>query len=75
MEDGALYLWIQSVTTDQLPPPPLRLDYCTTVQDPVRWLEVTQREARLPKGGARGKTGALQHQIRTVYELIEGELW
>lgn len=73
MEDGALYLWIQSVTYDQLPPAPFRLNYCTTVCDCERWLAKIQREARLPRGGARGKLGVLQREIRSIYDLIEGE--
>lgn len=75
MEDGALFLWIQSVTVDQLPPGPFRLNYCTTVEDPGRWLAVVQGEARLPMGGARGKTGVLQREIQTLHELIESPLW
>lgn len=73
MEDGALYIWIQSVATSDLPPAPFRLNYCTTVEDPARWLAKIQGEARLPRGGARGKSGVLQREIRSIYDLIEGE--
>lgn len=73
MEDGALYLWIQSVTHDDLPPAPFRLNYCTTVFDRERWLAKIQEEARLPRGGARGKSGVLQREIRSIYDLVEGD--
>ena len=74
MDDAALFSWIQGVTVDQLPPAPLRLNHCTTVMNIERWLEKLKQDAALPKGGPRGYYGAIQADIRNLYELIEGSM-
>ena len=69
-----LYKWIQLVTVEELPETPIRLDHCTSITGRKKWLEITQREARdaLVKRGPRYKTGALKHELETVYNLMEG---
>ena len=63
--------WIQTVTPEQLPQPPIRLNSYTTVIDPVRWLAVLQGEAE--SGSWRTRTGVLHREIEILRNMIEGD--
>lgn len=65
--------WIQSVTVDQLPPAPLRVNHYTTVVDPGRWLAKLQWESKMDTGYWRIRTGVLQREIERIRDLIEGK--
>lgn len=65
--------WIQTVTPEQLPLPPIWLNSYTKVIDPARWLAGLQAEARFEKGFWRIRTGVLQREIQTLRDLMEGK--
>ena len=65
--------WIQSVTADQLPDPPFRVNHYTTVVDPEQWLTKIQEDAQANPKFWRLRTGVLQREIEQIRELIEGK--
>jgi len=66
-------VWIQSVTADQLPAAPFRVNHYTTVVDSGKWLAKIQTEARDGKDHPRARTGVLQREIERIRDLIEGK--
>ena len=64
--------WIQSVTVDQLPDPPFRVNHFTTVVDPAKWLAKIQEDAQADQTFWRLRTGVVQREINQIRELIEG---
>jgi hypothetical protein len=64
-----LYVWIQTVAPEQLPPAPFEAAPGVTVKDPPRWLAALQQDGRLGPNGARARYGAIQADLRRVYEL------
>lgn len=65
--------WIQTVTPEQLPPAPIRLNCYTKVVDPVRWLAVLKAEAAMGLEFWRIRTGVLQAEIQTLRDILEGK--
>lgn len=65
--------WIQSVTADQLPDAPFRVNHYTTVVDSGKWLAKIQEEARDGLEHPRARRGALQREIERIQDLIEGK--
>lgn len=68
-----LFTWIQSVTADQLPDAPFRVNHYTTVVDSGKWLAKIQEEARDGMEHPRAMRGALQREIERIQDLIEGK--
>lgn len=66
------FAWIQSVTADQLPVAPFRVNHYTTVVDSGKWLAKIQEEARDGLDHPRAKRDALQREIERIRDLIEG---
>ena len=64
--------WIQSVTVDQLPRAPFRVNHFTTVVDPEQWLAKIQEDAQADPKFWRVRTGVVQREIEQIRELIEG---
>jgi len=65
--------WIQSITAEQLPPPPIRIDHARYVVDPGRWLATLKAESRMDPKSWRRRTGLVAREIAFVRELIEGK--
>ncbi len=65
--------WIQSVTADQLPDAPFRVNHYTTVVDSGKWLAKIQEEAKDGMEHPRARRGALQREIERIQDLIEGK--
>lgn len=65
--------WIQSVTANQLPDAPFRVNHYTTVVDSGKWLAKIQEEARDGLDHPRAKRGALQREIERIHDMIEGK--
>jgi len=69
MEFLNLYEWVQTVTPDMLPAAPFAASDGVTVLDSGLWLESVQAEARCGPAGPRAKYGAIQADMRRIYEL------
>jgi len=67
------FAWIQSVTADQLPDAPFRVNPYTTVVDSARWLATLQAEAQFEPSFWRIRNGSLQQEIEFLRELLEGK--
>ena len=68
-----LLKWVESVTADQLPEAPFRLNHCLTVMDTAAWLGLIQREARDQKH-PRVKSGALHAEIQRLHDITDGAM-
>jgi len=64
--------WIQTVTPDQLPTPPFRINHHTTVVDSGRWLAKLQAEAKMDGDFWRIRHGILQRELKWIRDYIEG---
>jgi len=64
--------WIQTVTPEQLPRPPIRLNSFTIVTDPPKWLAVLQAESGWDPKFWRIRNGALKQEIETLRDMLEG---
>lgn len=67
-----LWDWVQTLTVDDLPagtlhPAPQRM---VIECDKPRWLSIIQRDAKDGPKGPRGRTGAIQEDLRYLYELV-----
>ena len=60
--------WVQAVTPDMLPDPPINWAAGVTVVDPAKWLDCLQCNARDPKRG-RGKF-ALESDLRKLHAVV-----
>lgn len=68
--------WIQTVTVDQLPAAPFRINHYTTVNDAGGWLAQIQEEARYDSKFWRIRTGVLQREIQWIRDYIgETDKW
>jgi len=65
-----LFTWVQDVTVDQLPSPPIVINEYTKIVNPERWLSKLQQDARLGAEAPRAYYGALQADLRFLYTLI-----
>ena len=64
-----LFEWIGSITIDALPSAPFESGAGGRVIDAAKWLASLQSDARGGPKSPRAKYGALQADLRRVYEL------
>lgn len=66
-----LFAWVQDVTPGQLPNPPVSLGSGVTLLNPAKWLTKLKEDCTMSKR-PRAVFGALQHDLRRLYEIVEG---
>lgn len=67
-----LFEWIQTVRPEQLPEAPFSTAPGQTVCDGAGWLRAVQRDAILGNESPRARWGALQEDLRWIYNHIKG---
>ena len=67
-----LWDWVQTLAVDDLPTGTLHPAPQVMVfeQDKSRWLRALQSDAKHGPNGPRGRTGAIQGDLRYLYEVV-----
>jgi len=63
--------WVQTLSPDDLPPAPFRLNHYTTVVDVPKWLGKLQEDVNIETGRPRNHKGALRRDLLSLKQIIE----